>query len=123
MVKVTANIFLSNSESEITKSKILMKKSLMFPVLTLLTLFILSSFGTKKTADRKAAVSTTAENKKTNNENELRVANDQFYSALNTMFTGNLLPMENIWSHGEDVTQLGPFGDRLTGWNNVRAEL
>ena len=55
-------------------------------------------------------------------EKELRAANDQFYAALNAMFTGELDPMNAIWSHREDVTDLGPFGDRLVGWEAVGAE-
>lgn len=53
---------------------------------------------------------------------DIRAANDQFYAALNEMFTGKLEPMNEIWSHRDDVTDLGPFGDRLVGWNAVGAE-
>lgn len=31
-------------------------------------------------------------------------------------------PMNQIWSHGQDVTIMGPFGGRLTGWDKVGAE-
>jgi len=55
-------------------------------------------------------------------EKELRVANDQFYAALNAMFVGNLAPMNAIWSHRSDVTDMGPFGGRLTGWEAVGEE-
>src|SRR3989339_860762 len=55
-------------------------------------------------------------------EQELQAANDQFYMALNAMFTGDLEPMTAIWSHGDYVTDMGPFGDRLTGWEAVHEE-
>ncbi len=55
-------------------------------------------------------------------EKGLRQANDQLYSALNAMFTGELAPLEAIWSHQEDVSNQGPFGDRLDGWAAVRDE-
>ncbi|MGD9225297.1 MAG: nuclear transport factor 2 family protein [Desulfobacterales bacterium] len=57
-----------------------------------------------------------------NIEKELRAANDQFYAALNAMFTGDLAPMNAIWSHGEDVSNQGPFGDRMDGWAAVKAQ-
>ena len=53
---------------------------------------------------------------------KLRAANDQFYAALNTMFTGDNAPMDAIWSHRDDVTFMGPFGGRLVGWTAVGAE-
>jgi len=55
-------------------------------------------------------------------EKELRAANDQFYAALNAMFTGDLAPMNAIWSHRNDVTDMGPFGGRLVGWEAVGEE-
>ena len=57
-----------------------------------------------------------------NIEKELQAANEHFYRALNAMFTGDLEPMTAIWSHGEYVTDMGPFGDRLTGWKAVHEE-
>jgi ketosteroid isomerase-like protein len=53
---------------------------------------------------------------------EVRRASDQFYTALNAMFTGDLGPMREIWSHDEDVTQMGPFGKRLVGWKEVEGD-
>jgi ketosteroid isomerase-like protein len=55
-------------------------------------------------------------------DKELREANVQFYAALNAMFTGDLAPMNAIWSHRDDVTNMGPFGGRLTGWEAVGTE-
>jgi len=48
--------------------------------------------------------------------------NDAFYSALNQMFVGNNVPMDNVWSHESDVTQLGPMGGKLAGWDVVGEE-
>lgn len=52
----------------------------------------------------------------------VRAASDAFYSALNEMFTGNVEPMNAVWSHEPDVSQLGPFGERIVGWEAVGAE-
>jgi len=52
----------------------------------------------------------------------VRAANDRFYAALNAMFTGDLAPMNAIWSHGDDVSNQGPFGARIDGWAGVGAE-
>jgi ketosteroid isomerase-like protein len=52
----------------------------------------------------------------------LKAANEGFYSALNTMFTGKINPMLALWSHGKDVAYLGPDGRFLTGWNSVKAD-
>ena len=57
-----------------------------------------------------------------NTENDLVKANEQFYTALNLMFTGNLEPMNAIWAHDSKITNMGPFGSCLTGWEAVGAE-
>lgn len=59
---------------------------------------------------------------KSNNEREVRAANDQFYAALNAMFTGELAPMNAIWSHSDDISNQGPFGARMDGWEAVGAQ-
>jgi ketosteroid isomerase-like protein len=46
----------------------------------------------------------------------------RFYSALNAMFTGNLTPMKEVWSHKPDVTYMGPGGGFQVGWDQVSAE-
>ena len=43
----------------------------------------------------------------------------QFYTALNTMFTGDLGPMKKVWSHAADVTYMGPGGGMQVGWDQV----
>lgn len=54
-------------------------------------------------------------------EGAVREANDQFYAALNAMFTGETAPMESVWSHADDVTYMGPDGKFLVGWSDVSA--
>ena len=49
----------------------------------------------------------------------VRAASDAFYAALNKMFTGDVAPMQAVWSHEPDVSQLGPFGGRINGWDAV----
>lgn len=53
------------------------------------------------------------------NEAEVRKSVGQFYQALNTMFTGDLGPMKEVWSHAENVTYMGPDGGLLVGWSKV----
>jgi len=52
----------------------------------------------------------------------VRAAAEQFYSALNVMFSGELGPMKEVWSHGEDVTYMGPGGGFRLGWKDVLAD-
>ncbi len=49
-------------------------------------------------------------------------AAEQFYSALNAMFAGNLEPMKEVWSHADDVTYMGPDGGLRIGWAQVLAD-
>lgn len=55
-------------------------------------------------------------------EQGLREANEKLYSGLNAMFEGNIDTLVDLWSHDEDVTQMGPFGGRTTGWEAVHRE-
>lgn len=52
----------------------------------------------------------------------VRGASDGYYAALNTLFTGDVEPMNKVWSHESDVSQMGPFGERLVGWSVVGPE-
>ena len=54
-------------------------------------------------------------------EEAVSEANTQFYSALNAMFTGDVNPMEEVWSHADDVTYMGPTGGIQVGWDQVLA--
>ena len=51
-----------------------------------------------------------------------RAASDQFYTALNQLFTGDMAPMEALWSHRKDVTYMGPGGGFRVGWDAVRKD-
>lgn len=93
-----------------------MRLSLTFFGAVLVASFIFSSCDNKNTGEQNTA------DKMTQAEQELRAANDQFYIALNAMFTGNLEPMNAIWLHGNGVTNMGPFGGRLEGWDAVGAQ-
>jgi len=53
----------------------------------------------------------------------VRAASDQFYTALNRLFTGDMAPMEALWSHRKDVTYMGPGGGFQVGWDAARKEL
>lgn len=56
------------------------------------------------------------------NQESLRVANAQLYEALNRMFKGEIEPINNVWSHSEEITYMGPFGGLHSGWAQVREE-
>ena len=57
------------------------------------------------------------------NESTVQEATAGFYTALNAMFTGDVDPMKEVWSHAEDVTFMGPDGSVNVGWNEVLANL
>lgn len=99
-----------------------MTKSAVIFGIILVCSFIFSSCGSKNTDEQNATSSSTMKNDKLKTEQELRAANDSLYAALNAMFTGNLEPMNKLWSHSDDITDMGPFGGRLTGWEAVGAE-
>ena len=52
-------------------------------------------------------------------ETAVRAAAMRFYAALNQMFTGELGPMKEVWSHADDVTYMGPGGGFQVGWEAV----
>jgi len=52
----------------------------------------------------------------------VRAAAEGFYSALNSMFTGESGPMKKVWSHADDVTYMGPDGGFHVGWKQVLAD-
>lgn len=55
-------------------------------------------------------------------EPAVRAAAEQFYAALNQLFTGEMKPMTEIWSHANDVTYMGPIGGFQVGWDAVRKD-
>ena len=57
-----------------------------------------------------------------NDTESVGAAAEEFYSALNGMFTGELGPMKKLWSHKDDVTYMGPGGGFRLGWKQVLAD-
>jgi ketosteroid isomerase-like protein len=55
------------------------------------------------------------------NAQSVEQANARFYEGLNAMFAGDASPMEEIWSHSDDVTYMGPAGGFQLGWEQVLA--
>jgi len=47
---------------------------------------------------------------------------ETFYHALQLIFTGDVSPMKDIWSHASDVSYLSPRGDIRIGWDEVLKE-
>lgn len=54
-------------------------------------------------------------------EDDVRMASNQFYSALNRTLNGDAGPMEAVWSHRSDVCVMHSTGGRQVGWDEVRA--
>ncbi len=46
-------------------------------------------------------------------------ANNTLYTSLNAMFEGDFGPISEVWSHGDSITYMGPFGGKLVGWDEV----
>src|ERR1017187_1362288 len=103
-----------------------MKKSCSFTiVLFSMASILFYACGNKHTSQQNTSGTVTAtpsDSLKVKAIQDLTTANNQFYDALNAMFTGELGPMDSIWSHSKDVTDMGPFGARITGWDSVNAE-
>ena len=55
-------------------------------------------------------------------EKAVRKSVEQFYAALNAMFTGDLGAMKEVWSHAEDITYMGPGGGFRIGWDQILAD-
>lgn len=53
------------------------------------------------------------------NKAAVLAANNQFYAALNKLFTGDVAAIKAIWSHADDVTYMGPTGGFEHGWSAV----
>ena len=54
-----------------------------------------------------------------NDKAAVLAANNQFYMALNKLFTGDVAGIKAIWSHADDVTYMGPTGGFEHGWSAV----
>jgi ketosteroid isomerase-like protein len=55
-------------------------------------------------------------------EQVVATATENFYVALNTMFTGNGQPIKDLWSRSQDITYMGPDGLYLVGWEKIEQE-
>ena len=99
-----------------------MKKIMAVIGVILFTSIIIFSCSPKKTDEQNTAGASALQDNKQKTEQELRAANDSLYAALNAMFSGKLEPMNNLWSHSDYITDMGPFGGRLTGWDAVGLE-
>ncbi len=56
------------------------------------------------------------------NHQAVIAATDNFYRALNIMFTGDGQPMKDAWSKSKDITYMGPSGRYLVGWDAIEKE-
>ncbi len=99
-----------------------MKQSTIVFGVLISTSIILSSCGNMKTEEQNKTDIYVSNETIRQTEQQLLAANDSLYAALNAMFTGNLEPMNALWSHSEKITDMGPFGGRLTGWKAVSEE-
>jgi ketosteroid isomerase-like protein len=54
-------------------------------------------------------------------EDEVRQAAQRYYAAQTRGLNGDPGPMEELWSHGSDVSIMPPSGSRVLGWEEVRA--
>ena len=57
-------------------------------------------------------------------EADIRQAAEMFYSAMNSMFAGDAGPMNDVWSHAPDVTNVGiseSAQNMQVGWSAVSA--
>lgn len=54
-----------------------------------------------------------------NTSQELRMANDRFYIAFDSVLYGDASLMDSVWSQAEDISDMSMFGGRLAGWKAV----
>src|ERR1700722_14902007 len=54
-----------------------------------------------------------------NTAQELRMANDRYYVALNSILNGDTSSMDSVWSHAEDIVDMSFFGGENTGWRTA----
>ena len=79
---------------------------------TLLSLAMLLSLATPLYAANPASTSSA-------DTEAVELAVNQFYVSLNALFTGEVAPMNESWSHSSDVTYMGPAGGFQVGWDQV----
>jgi ketosteroid isomerase-like protein len=81
---------------------------------------ILFAIAVLATCNRASADETKADETKADETKAVEQATAQFYTSLNVMFTGDVGPMLEVWSHADDVSYMGPGGGILSGWTDVR---
>jgi len=78
-----------------------------------------------KVVDERGAVETTAAEVATieaaaNETLAVEAAIRQFYAGLNAVFAGDTSGMDEIWSHANTVTYMGPVGGMQVGWDAIQ---
>ena len=63
---------------------------------------------------------TPAKQTQANETQAVEQATNQFYTSLNALLAGNASEMDQVWSHADNVTYMGPVGGIQTGWDQVR---
>lgn len=91
-------------------------------IIILTVLLVVSSQWVGCNSDKPQQEPNTSDSIKMDAEQGLRDANERLYSGLNDMFEGNIDTLVDLWSHSDEVTQMGPWGERLTGWEAVHRE-
>jgi ketosteroid isomerase-like protein len=97
--------FIFTTNRELARRKIMRKISMFLKVFVITASFLILSLQYSYSSE---------------SEKQVREAAGQFYSALDSMFEGDLAPMIAVWSHAKDVTYLGPNGGILIGWEQVK---
>jgi len=64
----------------------------------------------------------TPQDSKFDKESAIRNTNAKLYNSLNVLFTGNSDSILNVWSHNSDISYMGPWGERILGWDSIKAE-
>jgi ketosteroid isomerase-like protein len=90
------------------------RKTTMF----IMVLALLTTMGTSFTG----ADETEAPRMDTSDSAALMTAIAQFYIALNEIFKGEVAAMEEVWSHDEDTSYMGPMGGMKSGWGEISAQ-
>ncbi len=98
-----------------------MKKTASFSALILVATLAIT-FCTSCSNHQQQTSETAVQDANPLNMDDLIKANNRLYDGLNTLFAGNVEPLNNLWSHSDSITYMGPFGGRLKGWSDVNEE-
>jgi ketosteroid isomerase-like protein len=69
-----------------------------------------------------ASATTNPEDESAMEYQSVNAAVDNFYDALNVMFTGDGRAVKDAWSQSDDITYMGPSGEYLIGWDQIEGE-